>query len=125
MMAHDAKQGALLAFVERHRADFKDWELLATASMGAALRDATGLRIRTLPPGPAADDVQIGAEIAAGEIDVLIFLRDPASVRPHERDCSALLRIADFRNVALATNLASAECLVRALRPEGALTNRG
>ena len=124
LVAHDAKKGALLAFVQRHRAEFKDWELLATASTGEALGDATGLRIRTVLPGPRGGDVQIGAEIAAGEIDALIFLRDPLTAQPHEPDIAALLRVADVHNVALATNLASAECLVRALTPEGALTGR-
>ncbi len=124
LVAHDAKKTALVAFVQRHRAEFKDWELLATASTGEALREATALRIRTVLPGPRGGDVQIGAEIAAGEIDALIFLRDPLTAQPHEPDIAALLRVADVHNVALATNLASAECLVRALTPEGALTTR-
>jgi methylglyoxal synthase len=125
LVAHDAKKGALLAFVARHRAEFKDWELLATASMAETLRDVTGLRIQTVPPNPRGDDVQIGAEIATGEIDALIFLRDPVTIRPHERDGAALLRLADLHNVAIATNLASAACLVRALMPEGTLPGRG
>jgi methylglyoxal synthase len=105
--------------------EFKNWELLATASTGEALRESTGLRIRTVLPGPRGGDVQIGAEIAAGEVDALIFLRDPLTAQPHEPDIAALLRVADVHNVALATNLASAECLVRALTPEGALAARG
>jgi methylglyoxal synthase len=125
LVAHDAKKTALVAFVERHRGEFKDWELVATASTGEALREATGLRIRTVLPGPRGGDVQIGAEIAAGEIDALIFLRDPLTAQPHEPDIAALLRVADVHNCALATNLASAECLVRALTPEGALAVRG
>jgi methylglyoxal synthase len=124
LVAHDAKKAALVAFVQRHRTAFKDWELLATASTGEALRDATALRIRTVLPGPRGGDVQIGAEIAAGEIDALIFLRDPVTVQPHEPDIAALLRVADVHNVALATNLSSAECLVRALTPEGTLAAR-
>jgi methylglyoxal synthase len=125
LVAHDAKKTALVAFVQRHRTQFKDWELLATASTGEALRDATGLRLRTVLPGPSGGDIQIGAEIAAGEIDALIFLRDPLTAQPHEPDIAALLRVADIHNVPLATNLASAECLMRALSPEGALSARG
>jgi methylglyoxal synthase len=120
LVAHDAKKAALVAFVQRHRAHFKDWELLATASTGEALRDATGLRVRTVLAGSRGGDVQIGAEMAAGEVDALIFLRDPSTAQPHEPDVAALLRVADVHNVALATNLAGAECLVRALSPEGA-----
>jgi methylglyoxal synthase len=122
LVAHDAKKTALVAFVQRYRAQFKNWELLATAATGEVLRDATGLRMRTVLPGPRGGDVQIGAEIAAGEIDAMIFLRDPLTAQPHEPDIAALLRVADVHNVALATNLASAECLVRALTPEGALS---
>jgi methylglyoxal synthase len=125
LVAHDAKKTAMVAFVQRHRAEFKDWELLATASTGEALREATGLRIRTVLPGPQGGDLQIGAEIAAGEIDAVIFLRDPLTAHPHEPDVAAVLRVADLHNVALATNLASAECLVQALTPEGALAARG
>jgi methylglyoxal synthase len=125
LVAHDSKKTALAAFAERHRTAFTDWELLATASTGEALREATGLRIRTVLPGPRGGDVQIGAEIATGEIDALIFLRDPLTAQPHEPDIAALLRVADVHNVALATNLASAECLVRALMPEGTPAARG
>src|SRR4026207_1662083 len=75
--APGAKAPALAPFVRRHRACFKDWELLATASTGEALRDATGLRVRTVLDGPRGGDLQIGAEMASGEIDALIFLRDP------------------------------------------------
>ena len=124
LMAPDSKKTALVAFVQRHRVPVKDWELLATGSTGAVLRDATGLRMRTVLPGPRGGDVQIGAEMAAGEIDAMIFLRDRLTAQPHEPDIAALLRIADVHNVALATNLASAECLVRALNPEGALSVR-
>jgi methylglyoxal synthase len=125
LVAHDAKKTAMVAFVQRHRAEFKDWDLLATASTGEALREATGLKVRTVLPGPHGGDLQIGAEIAAGEIDAVIFLRDPLTAHPHEPDVTTVLRVADLHNVALATNLASAECLVQALTPDGALVGRG
>jgi methylglyoxal synthase len=124
LAAHDAKEPALVAFVRRYRTCFKDWELLATASTGEALRDATGLRVRTVLDSSRGGDLQIGAEMASGEIDALIFLRDPLTAGPHEPDVAALLRVADVHNVAVATNLAAAECLVRALSPEGTLSAR-
>jgi len=120
LVAHDAKKAALSAFVLRHRNHFNNWDLLATAATAEGLREAVGLKVRTVLPGPRGGDVQIGAEIAAGEIDALIFLRDPLTAQPHEPDIAALLRVADIHNVAVATNLSSAECLVRALVPEGA-----
>jgi methylglyoxal synthase len=118
LMAHDSKKAVLTAFVLRHRAAFAGWALLATGGTGAAVREATGLKLRPLLPGPQGGDAQVGAEIATGEIDALIFLRDPRSGPPHEPDPATLLRLADLHNVATATNLASAECLVRALAPE-------
>jgi methylglyoxal synthase len=124
LLAHDAKEPSLVAFVKRHRACFKDWELLATASTGDVLRDATGLRVRTVLDGSRGGDLQIGSEMASGEIDALIFLRDPLTAGPHEPDVTALLRVADVHNVAVATNLAGAECLVRAFSPAGTLSTR-
>ncbi len=120
LVAHDAKKAALSAFVLRHRERFGSWELLATRATGDLLREGIGLRVRVVLPGPQGGDLQIGAEIAAGEIDALIFLRDPLTAQPHEPDMTALLRVADVHNVPVATNLASAECLARALAPEGA-----
>ncbi len=118
LIAHDAKKATLVTFALRHRGQFSSWELLATASTGEALREALGIRLRTVLPGPHGGDVQLGAEMAAGEIDALIFLRDPLSAQSHEPDVAVLLRVADIHNVAVATNLATAECLVRALAPE-------
>jgi len=123
LIAHDSMKVALASFVSRHRAELADWDLLATTGTGAIIRDA-GLKVRTVLPGARGGDAQIGAEIATGEVDVLIFLRDPRSPLPHEPDHGPLARLADLHNVALATNLASAECLVRALAPEGATARR-
>jgi len=76
------------------------------------------------PPRTPGGRPPDGAEIASGEIDALIFLRDPLTAQPHEPDITALLRVADVHNIAVATNLASAGCLVRALAPEGANVTR-
>jgi methylglyoxal synthase len=124
LIAHDAKKPELLGFVLRHREQFAHWELLATASTGEMLREAIGLKVRTVLPGPQGGDVQIGAEIAAGEIDALIFLRDPLTAQPHEPDITALLRVSDVHNIPVATNLASADRLVRALASEDTLVPR-
>jgi methylglyoxal synthase len=124
LIAHDSRKATLAAFAARHREALADWDLLATAGTGEALRAGTGLKVRTVLPGPRGGDAQIGAEIATGEIDAMIFLRDPLAAQPHEPDPASLLRLADIHNVAAATNLASAECLLRALAPEGAVVPR-
>lgn len=119
LIAHEAKKHVLVTFVWRHRDHFAGWNLVATEATGAMLREKVSLKVRGVLPGPRGGDVQIGAEIAVGEIDALIFLRDPLTAQPHEPDITALLRVADVHNVPVATNLASAECLVRGLAPEG------
>jgi methylglyoxal synthase len=118
LAAHDTREDALVAFVRRHRGAVRDWDVIATASTAERLRDAIGLRLRTTLPGPRGGYLQLAAGVAAGEIDALIFLRDPLA-RSHEPDVAGLLRLADMHNVAVATNLSSAECIVRALVPVG------
>jgi methylglyoxal synthase len=76
-------------------------------------------------PEAQGGDAQIGAEIATGEIDALIVLQDPLTAKPREPDVAPLVRLADLRNVPVATNLATAECLVWALAPEVLLVERG
>ena len=115
MIAHDAKKGDLAAFAQRHLQQLRHWSLVATRATGEMLARETGLDVLRVLPGPEGGDVRIGAEIAAGTIDALIFLRDPLTAQPHEPDITALLRVADVHNVAVATNLASAECVVQAL----------
>jgi methylglyoxal synthase len=115
LVAHDAKKTALVAFLQRYRSRFKDWELLATASTGEALRDATGLRVRTVLAGSRGGDIQIGAEIAAGEVDAMIFLRDPLTAQPHEPDIAALLRVCEVHNVPFVTNIAGAQTLISSI----------
>ncbi len=115
LIAHDSKKSDLVAFAQRHHEHLANCSLVATMATGEVLQREAGLEIRNVLPGPWGGDVQIGAEIAAGEIDAVIFLRDPLTAQPHDPDITALLRVADLHNVALATNLASAECLISAL----------
>jgi methylglyoxal synthase len=125
LVADETRQGALAAFVRRHRDAFRNWELVAPLATGEGLRDVPGLRVRTRHAGSAGPEIELGAELAAGELDAMIYLRDPLAHRAGEDDGAALLWLADAHNVALAINLASAECLVRALAPEGMLAARG
>ena len=123
LVAHAAKQEALAGLVRRYREHFASWELLAPAATAYALPDACRLRLLRVLPEPGGVE-GIGAEIAAGEVDALVFLHDPLGAGDDESDPATLLRVADLHNVPVATNLAAAECLVRALAPEGAPTAR-
>ena len=77
--------------------------------------DATGLNIHRYQSGPIGGDQQIGAEIATNNILAVFFLRDPLTAQPHEPDISALIRLADVHKIPIATNISTAELLVKAL----------
>ncbi|HOP82694.1 MAG TPA: methylglyoxal synthase, partial [Fervidobacterium sp.] len=91
---------------------FERCELYATKSTGTIVGEKIGLKVTTVESGPYGGDMQIGAMIVNGNIDFVLFLRDPLTAQPHEPDVSALLRVCDVHNVPLATNLATAEALV-------------
>ena len=77
--------------------------------------EETDLSITRLNSGPLGGDQQIGAMIATGQLDLILFFRDPLTAQPHEPDVSALLRLCDVYGIPLATNLASAELILRAI----------
>ena len=89
--------------------------LFATGTTGTLVMGETGLNIIRMKSGPLGGDQQIGAMIAANELDLVIFLRDPLTAQPHEPDVSALLRLCDVQNIPLATNLASSTVMLNAV----------
>jgi len=93
----------------------KEHTLFATGTTGKRIMDATGLKVKRLQSGPLGGDQQIGAMVAEETMDLVIFLRDPLTAQPHEPDINALLRVCDVHNVPLATNLATAEVLIKGL----------
>jgi methylglyoxal synthase len=117
-IAHDKKKDDLVDFVKRYKDVFEDHELFATGTTGKLIMDTVGLKVTRFLSGPLGGDQQIGAKLATGELDIVIFLRDPLTAQPHEPDVSALLRLCDVHNTPLATNLGSAEIFVKALRSD-------
>ena len=115
LVAHDTKKDDLLRLVEEHLPLFARFHLLATGTTGTLLAQELGLPIERMAGGPEGGDLQIGARIAQGEVDALIFLRDPLTSHPHEPDIQALVKVCDVHEVAVATNLASAEALLLSL----------
>ena len=87
----------------------------ATGTTGTLIMGETGLKITRMKSGPKGGDQQIGAMLANGELDLIIFLRDPLTAQPHEPDVSALLRLCDVQSIPLATNGKSAEIMFNAL----------
>ena len=115
LVAHDAKKQDLLRLVRSHRAYLGGIDLLATGTTGGLIADELDLPVERMASGPAGGDLQIGARIADGRVDALIFLRDPLTAHPHEPDIQALLKVCDVRQVPAATNLASADILLHAM----------
>lgn len=115
LIAHDKKKDDMVEFVRRRRDILARYRLIATGTTGKVIAEATGLTIERMLSGPYGGDQQIGARVAAGEVDAVLFLRDPLTAQPHEPDITALLRVCDVHNVPLATNLATAELIIASL----------
>lgn len=114
-IAHDRKKDEMVNFVTAYEHVFKEHELYSTGTTGYRIMEATRLNIHRYMSGPLGGDQQIGAMVARNDMDLIIFLRDPLMAQPHEPDISALLRLCDVQGIPLATNLATAEILVKAL----------
>jgi len=114
LIAHDRKKQDMLEFVAEHQDIFTHYHLIATATTGTMIAEQTSLPIMTFLSGPLGGDQQIGAKVAGGDVDLVIFLRDPLTAQPHEPDISALLRLCDVHNIPLATNRMSAHLLLTA-----------
>ncbi len=112
LIAHDSLKEEMVQLIKQHREALADVSLIATRNTGRLVRERTGLTVTLLQSGPSGGDYQIGAMVANGEVNAVIFLRDPLTAHPHEPDVSALLRVCDVHNVPLATNLATAEAIL-------------
>lgn len=115
LIAHDQKKNEMVNFAIAYEHIFADYTLFATGTTGQRIMDETNLSIHRLMSGPLGGDQQIGAMLAKGELDLILFFRDPLTAQPHEPDVSALLRLCDVYSIPLATNSGTAELLLRAV----------
>lgn len=116
LIAHDRKKDNLVEFAIAYSEILGQHELFATGTTGLRVMEATGLEVYRFSSGPLGGDQQIGAMIAKNEMDMIIFFRDPLTAQPHEPDVSALIRLCDVYNVPLATNMGTAEVLLKGLQ---------
>jgi methylglyoxal synthase len=116
LIAHDRKKDDLIQFVVAYRAILVEHELCATGTTGQRIIDETGLDVFRYQSGPLGGDQQIGAMIANNEMDMIIFFRDPLTAQPHEPDVTALIRLCDVYQIPLATNMGTAEVLLKGLQ---------
>ena len=115
LIAHDKKKDDLVKLVIEYQDTLKKHTLFATGTTGGRVIDETGLDVHRFKSGPLGGDQQTGAYISDQTIDLVIFIRDPLTMQPHEPDISALLRLCDVYEIPLATNIGTAEPILRAL----------
>jgi methylglyoxal synthase len=114
-IAHDAKKQLMQNFCIAYRSILARHELYATGTTGLLIEDATGLKIHKLLSGPIGGEEQLGVMIEQNQLDLLFFFRDPAEQRMTGADINKAIRLCDVHNVPLATNIASAELLLKSL----------
>ena len=118
LIAHDKKKSEITELAIKYKDVLSKHELFATGTTGTLIMGETGLSICRMKSGPLGGDQQIGAMLANGELDLIIFLRDPLTAQPHEPDVTALLRLGDVQKIPLATNINSATIMLETLKNE-------
>jgi len=112
LIAHDHKKAEITEWARVNYDILKRYRLCGTGTTAKHITEATGLNVKAYLSGPLGGDQQIGAKIAEGEIDIVIFFCDPLQAQPHDPDVKALLRIAVVYDIPIATNKASADYIM-------------
>lgn len=115
LIAHDGKKADIVSFVLQNKDSLINQKLIATGTTGKHLLGA-GFSVETVLSGPLGGDAQIASRLAVGEIDLVIFFRDPLDKHPHEPDIQMLMRLCDVHNVPLATNTSTAQLCLNSLQ---------
>ena len=112
LIAHDNKKAEIVNWAVKNKATLEKYDLCGTGTTAKLIAEATDLKVKRYLSGPLGGDQQIGAKVAEGKIDVVIFFWDPLSSQPHDPDVKALLRIAVVYDIPIATNRASADYVI-------------
>ena len=115
LIAHDSKKKLMQNFCIAYRGALSKHKLCATGTTGRLIEEVTNLSVHKYLAGNLGGMQQIGAQIEHNEIDLMIFLRDPLAPDMHKPDVNYIVRLCDMHNIPLATNLATAELLIKSL----------
>ena len=115
LIAHDTKKKLMQNFCIAYRGILSKNELYATGTTGRLIEVVTNLNVHKFLAGHLGGEQQLGAQIEHNDIDLMIFLRDPLTPKTHEPDVHTIVRLCDMHNIPIATNLATAELLIKAL----------
>ncbi|MBR1670048.1 MAG: methylglyoxal synthase [Butyrivibrio sp.] len=115
LIAHDAKKKLMQNFCIAYRGILSKNDLYATGTTGRLVEEVTNLTVHKYLAGHLGGSQQLGAAIEHNDIDLVIFLRDPLTVKRHEPDINNVMTLCDMHNIPVATNLASAELLIKSL----------
>lgn len=112
LIAHDNMKDGLIDWCMQHLDKLSGHELCGTGTTSRLIREKTGLAVKSYLSGPLGGDQQIGAALAEGKLDLVIFFSDPLTAQPHDPDVKALLRIAQVYDVPIALNRSTADYMI-------------
>lgn len=115
LIAHDTKKKLMQNFCIAYRTILSHHQVYATGTTGRLVEEVTNLSIHKYLAGHLGGQQQLGSQLAHNQIDMIIYLRDPLSPKQHEPDPASVIRLCDIHNIPIATNLATAELLIKAL----------
>ena len=112
LIAHDNKKSEIVNWALKNKETLAKYELCGTGTTAKLVAEATDLKVKRYLSGPLGGDQQIGAKVAEGKIDIVIFFWDPLESQPHDPDVKALLRISVVYDIPIATNRATADYVI-------------
>ena len=112
LIAHDNKKSEIVNWALKNKSTLEKFDLCGTGTTAKLIAEATDLNVKRYLSGPLGGDQQIGAKVAEGKIDMVIFFWDPLESQPHDPDVKALLRIAVVYDIPISTNRASADYMI-------------
>ncbi len=115
LIAHDNMKPKMIEWCKENKEVLSKHFLCGTGTTSKRISEATDLPVKGYLSGPLGGDQQIGAKVAGGEIDIIIFFSDPLTAMPHDPDVKALLRIAQVYDIPIANNIATADCILKAV----------